>query len=99
MKYLAVLNIGFIGILKFTDILGRANKMQKKLKTKKRLESNEVILISVCEMELSRRGVYSRCKPFVEMDVYKKDSYEVVAERAAKKCHLTLPLFCYFPTF
>lgn len=40
-------------------------------------------------MEEKRPGVFSRVKsPFVEMGAYRRDSYSVIANRAAKKCHL-----------
>lgn len=39
-------------------------------------------------MELSKRGIFTRSKSFVEVDAYRRDSYETIAERAAKKCHL-----------
>lgn len=40
-------------------------------------------------MEEGRQGVYSKAKsPYIEMSVRRSDCYKIVAERAAKKCHL-----------
>ena len=94
--------------IKISDILKRANSIQKRLKGKSKVtgpdeamlvssvafgNSNELtsplLQIAVCEMELSKRGIFTRSKSFVEVDAYKRDSYETIAKRAAKKCQLS----------